>query len=122
MVDFAVDEEVERSPDDSEIVIDADKRVVNALFDLGGWLRGAGAADAVGEGVGSHLAGGAIAHENHGCARDEGGFDGCGVTLSHAVEHCVDGSEDSFFFGRLGRKRGSRREKQREKAECFHGC
>ena len=104
MIDFAVDEEVEGSPDDGEIVVDADERVVDALFDLGWWLRGAGTAYAVGEGFGGHLAGVAVAHEDHGCPGDEGGFDRCGIALGHAVKHGVDGSEDCFFFGGLGRK------------------
>ena len=43
VLDFAVDEEVEGRPDDGEIVVDFDERVVDPLFDL----LGAGLADAV---------------------------------------------------------------------------
>jgi len=106
VVNFSVDEEVEWSPDDGEIVVDADERVVDALFYLGWWLRCAGAAYAVGEGVGGHLAGGAVAHEDHGGAGNEGGFDGCGVAFGHAVEHGFDGSEDGLLFGGLRLKGG----------------
>ena len=124
MVDFAVDEEVEGSPDDGEIVVDADERVVNALFDLGGRLRGAGAAYTVCEGFGGHLAWIAVAHENHGCAGDEGCFDGCGVAPGHAVEHGIDGSKDGFFFRGLRLKCGdcNEQQSQAEGAKSFHGC
>ena len=83
VVDFAVDEEVEWSPDYSEVVVDTDERVVDTLFDL----FGSGAPDAFGEGVEGHLGGIAVAHEHHRAAGQEGLFDrGC-VAFGHAVEH-----------------------------------
>ena len=106
VVDFAVGEEVEGCPDDGEIVVDADERVVDAFFDLSGRLGGAGFTDAVGEAVGGHLAGVAVAHEDHGGSGDEGGLDGGGVAVGHAGEEGVDGSEDGLFFGRLGGRLG----------------
>lgn len=102
MIDFAVDEKVEGSPDYGEVVVDADERVVNTLFDLGGGLGGARASDAVGEVVGGHLAGVAVSHEDHGGSGNEGGLDGGGVAVGHAGEESVDGSEDGLFFGSLG--------------------
>ena len=102
MVDFAVDEEVEGGPDDGEIVVDADERIVNALFDLGG----SGTADAIGEGVGGHLAGFAVAHEDHSGSGDEGFFDCCGIAFGHALEHRLDGSEHGLLFRCLSLERG----------------
>ena len=105
MIDFAVDEEVEGRPNYGEIVVDADERVVDALCDFGG-AGVSGMADALGEGVGCHLAGCAVAHEDHGGSGDEGLFDDGGVALGHAVEHGIDGSEDGLLFRGLRVERG----------------
>jgi len=102
VVDFAVGEEVEGGPDYGEVVVDADEGVVDALFDLGWGLRGAGTGNAVGEAVGGHLAGVAVAHEDHSGSGDEGGLDSGGVAVGHAGEEGVDGNEDGLFFRSLG--------------------
>src|ERR1700761_2284270 len=98
MLDLAVDEEVERRPDDGEIVVDFDERVVDALFDL----LGAGLADAGGEVFEGHLRGLAVAHEDHDSAGEGRLFDGGGVTRGHAGEHGLDGGEDRLVRG-IGR-------------------
>ena len=98
MVDFAVDEEVEGSPDDGEVVVDADERVVDAFLDVGG----SGLADALGEGFEGHLGGLAVAHQDHGSAGERGLLDGGSVTLGHAVEERLDGGEDGLLFGGCG--------------------
>ena len=103
VVDFAVGVEVEGGPDDGEIVVDLDERVVDALLDLGF----AGLAYAVGEGFDGHLGGLAVAHEDHGCARDCRRLDGGCVARGHAGEHGVDGGEDGVFFGCGGVEAGS---------------
>src|ERR1700756_972415 len=90
VIDLAVDEEVEGCPDYGQVVVDADERVVNALFDLRGRLGGAGAADSAGEVVAGHLAGFAVAHEDEDCSGEQGFFDGSGVAVGHAGEHGVD--------------------------------
>src|ERR1700733_1234899 len=58
VVDLAVDEVVERSPYDREVVVDADQRIVNLLFVVGC----TGPSRALGEGVERHLGGYAVAH------------------------------------------------------------
>ena len=104
MIDFTVDEEVERGPDDGEIVVDADEGIVDALFDLGGSRT----AHTIGEGVGGHLARFAVAHQYHVGTWDEGLFDRGGVAFGHTVEHRLDRSEDGLLFRCLGVKRNDK--------------
>ena len=129
MVDFAVDEEVEGSPDYGEIVVDADEWVVNALFDFGGAGVG-GMADAVGEGIGCHLAGRAVAHEDHGRSGNEGIFDDDGIPFGHPVEHGFDWDEDGLLCGGLRVEQGGEEAGgcccgeeagQRQTMKDFHG-
>ena len=128
VVDFAVDEEVEWSPDYGEVVVDADERVMDALFNFGGAGMG-GVADAVGEGIGCHLSGRAVAHQDHSRSGDEGIFDDCGVALGHAVEHGVDWNKDSLLSrslcGERGWGKGSRgccgEEARQRQTKDFHG-
>ncbi len=114
VVDLAVDEEVEGRPDDGEIAVDADDRVVDALFDAGG--RGAG--DALGECGEGHLRGLSVAHEDERASGQERELDGSGVAVGHAVEEGVDGGEDGsvFWGGGVGGHRscGSREKEQGE--------
>ena len=101
MVDFAVDVEVEGSPDDGKVV-DLDERVVDALLDLGF----AGLAYAVGEGFDGHLGGLAVAHEDHRRAGDPRQLDSGCVACGHACEHGVDGGQEGVFVGCGGVQRG----------------
>src|ERR1700759_4952812 len=83
-LDFAVDEKVEGRPDDGEIVVDFDERVVDALFDLLGVC--AGLADAGGEVFEGHLRGLAVAHEDHVSAGGGRRLYGCPGTRAQAGE------------------------------------
>src|SRR5215469_1678641 len=94
VVNLAVDEEIERRPYYSEVVVDADERIVNALFDV----RGTRLSYAIGKGFEGHLDGLAVAHEHHGSAGESGLLDGSCVALCHPIEHGLDGGEDSLFF------------------------
>ena len=98
MVDLAIDEEVEGSPDYSQIVVDPEQRIVDAFFYLGL----ARLPDAVGEGFKGHLRGFTVAHEHHGAAGECGSFDGGGVSFGHSVEHGVNGGEDGLLVSGLG--------------------
>jgi len=93
VVDLAINEEIKRSPDYGEVVIDVDEWIVNAFFDL----RFAGLAYALGERFKGHLRGFAVAHEHHGSAGECGGLDRSGVSFGHAVEHGLDGGEDGLL-------------------------
>ena len=95
VIDFAVDEEFEGSPNYGEVVVDADKGVVDALDVVGS----TGAADAFGKGVEGHLNGFAITHEDYGPAGQEGELESGGVVVSHGVEHRPDGGEDGLLCG-----------------------
>ena len=98
VVDFAVDQEVKGCPDHGKIVVDADERIVNALF----YLVFAGLADTLGKSFEGHLRRFAVAHEHHGSAGECGSFDRRGISFRHAVEHGVDGSEYCLLIGGLG--------------------
>jgi hypothetical protein len=100
VLDFAVDEEVEGRPDNGEVVVDFDERVVDPLFDLLGVC--AGLADAGGEVFEGHLRGLAVAHEDHDSAGECRLLDGCGVTRGHAGEHGLDGGEDCLIVRAVG--------------------
>jgi hypothetical protein len=93
---------------------------VDAFFYLSRRLGGAGFSYAVGEAVGGHLAGVAVAHEGHGGSGDEGGLDGGGVAVGHAGEQGLDGDEDGLFFWRLGREGGGE-ESGGDPEEAGHG-
>ncbi len=110
VVDFAIDVKVEGRPNDGEVVVDLDDRVVDAFFDCG-FAR---LAYAVGEGFKGHDGGLAVAHEDHGAAGHSRRLDGGGVAVGHAVEHGVDGGEDGVFF------RGGGEERNRERAKTEH--
>ena len=94
VVDFAVAEKFEGSPDDGEVVVDANERMVDALFDL----RGSGMGEMIGKVVEGHANGLAIAHEDHGAAGQQGRADGGGVAMGHAVEQGLHGGENGLFF------------------------
>jgi hypothetical protein len=102
VLDFAVDEEVEGRPDDGEIVVDADERVVNSLLDL----LCAGFTDTRGEILEGHLSGFAVAHQDHDAVGKRGLPDGGGVALRHAIEHSVHRGEDCLFVCGIGRSGG----------------
>ena len=112
VVDLAVDEEVEGRPDYSQIVVDLDERIVDALFDL----SLAGFADAIGEVFNGHFGGFAVTHEDENRGRQRGGLDGRCVAVGHAVEHGVDGGENRIFL------RGGGRERDCEGAKAERGC
>jgi len=122
VVDLAVGEEVKGSPDYGEVVVDADEGIVDALFYLRGRLGCAGFTDSVGEAVGGHLAGVAVAHEDHGCSGDEGGLDGGGVAVGHAGEESVHWSEDSLFFWSLGVEGGGKKNADKQESSHVWDC
>jgi hypothetical protein len=94
VLDLAVDEEVEGRPNDGEIVIDTDERIVDSLLDL----LGAGFTDMRGEVLEGHLSGLAVAHQDHDAVGKRGLADGGGIALRHAGEHRLDGGEDGLIF------------------------
>ena len=61
MVHLAIDQKLEGRPDDGEIVVDPDERIMNALFDFGGSRL----ADPCCEILKSHLSWLAVPHQDH---------------------------------------------------------
>ena len=93
VLDFVIDQEVEGRPDDGEIVVDADERVVDSLFDL----LCARFTDTRGEILEGHLSGFAVAHQDHDAVGKRGLPDGGGIARRHAGEHGLDGRENGLI-------------------------
>jgi len=77
VIDFPIDEKIERRPHHGEIVIDPDQWIVNAFFNLGR----TGFTDAVREGFQGHLRGLAVAHQHHRASRQRGRLDRRGISF-----------------------------------------
>ena len=112
VVDFAVAEKFEGRPDDGEVVVDANERIVDALFDL----CGSGVGEVRGEVVEGHADGLAVAHQDQGAAGEQRRADGGGVAMGHAVEQGLHGRENGLFFrsGGVGGERDEDAEQENE--------
>ena len=110
VLDLAIDQEVEGRPDDGEVVVDADERVVDSLLDL----LCAGFTDTRGEILEGHLSRFAVAHQDHDAVGKRGLPDGGGIALRHAIEHGVHRGEDCLFVRGIGWSGGV----EREREEC----
>src|SRR5271163_3409920 len=93
VIELAVYEEVKGRPDDGQIVVDADVRIVDAFIDV----RGSGGRYAIGEILNGDLAEVALLHQNENSARQPRSLDGGRITMRHAVEHCLYRSKSSYF-------------------------
>ena len=93
MIELAVDEEIEGRPDDGQIVVDADLRIVDAFFDVGG-PRGR---YAIGPKLYCELAQNAILHHDENSARQPRSLDGRSITMRHSIEHRLYWDKHSCF-------------------------
>jgi len=92
MIELAIDEEVEGSPDFRQIVVDPDLRIVDPFLDVRGSRR-----HAVGEVLYRHLPEVALHRHHKNTTRHPGSLDGRRIPMRHAVEHGLHRSQDSRF-------------------------
>ena len=83
VIELAVYEEVKGRPDDGQVVVDLDLRIVDAFFDV----CGSGGRYAIGPKLDCELAQDAILHHDENSAGQPGGPDGGRITMRHAIEH-----------------------------------
>jgi hypothetical protein len=93
MIELAIDEEVEGSPDDRQIVVDPDLRIVDPFLDV----RGSRGRHAVGEVLYRDLPQVALHRHHKNTTRQPGSLDGRRIPMRHAVEHGLHRSQDSRF-------------------------
>jgi hypothetical protein len=89
------------TPDHRQVVVDADERVVDFLFDLGFGRLG----HILRKGGKGHLRGLAVTHQHHGASGQERFLNSGSVALCHAVKHGVYGNQDGFLLRCLGTQR-----------------
>ena len=93
VIELAVYVEIKGRPDDSQVMVDADLRIVNAFFDV----CGSGGRYAIGPKLDCELAQDAILHHDENSAGQPGSLDGGRIAMRHAVEHGLCRSKDSLF-------------------------
>jgi hypothetical protein len=93
VIELAVYEEVKGRPDDGQVVVDADVRIVDAFFDVCG-SRGR---YAIGDALNGDLAEVAFLHQDENSAGQPRSLDGGRIAMRHAVEHGLYRSKDSHF-------------------------
>ena len=93
MIELAVYEEVKGRPDDGQVVVDLDVRIVNAFFDV----CGSGGRYTIGPKLDRELAEDATLHHDENSAGQPGSLDGGRIAMRHAIEHGLCRSEDSLF-------------------------
>ena len=93
VIELAVYVEIKGRPDDSQVMVDADLRIVNAFFDV----CGSGCRYAIGPKLDSELTQDAILHHDENSAGQPGSLDGCSITMRHSIEHGLYRNKDSRF-------------------------
>ena len=93
VIELAVYEEVKGRPDDGQVVVDLDVRIVNAFFDV----CGSGGRYTIGPKLDRELAEDATLHHDENSAGQPGSLDGGRIAMRHAIEHGLCRSEDSLF-------------------------
>jgi hypothetical protein len=93
VIELAVYIEVKRCPDDGQVVVDADVRIVDAFFDV----CGSGSRYAIGDVLNGDLAEDALPHQHENSAGQPGSLDRGRITMGHAIEHGLYWSKDSHF-------------------------
>lgn len=93
VIELAVYVEIKGRPDDGQVVVDLDLRIVNAFFDV----CGSGGRYAIGPKLDCELAQDTILHDDENSAGQPGSLDGGRIAMRHAVEHGLCRSKDSLF-------------------------
>ena len=92
VIELAVYVEIKGRPDDGQVVVDLDLRIVNAFFNV----CGSGGCYAIGPKLDCELAQDAILHNDENSAGQPGSLDGDGIAMRHAVEHGLRRSKNSL--------------------------
>jgi hypothetical protein len=92
VIELAIYEEVEWRPDNGQIVVDADVRIVDLLFDV----CSSGGRYAIGEILNCDLAEVALLHQDENSAGQPRSLDDGRITMRHTVEHGLYWSKDSL--------------------------
>jgi hypothetical protein len=93
VIELAVYKEIKGRPDDGQVVVDLDLRIVDAFFDV----CGSGGRYAIGPKLDCELAQDAILHHDENSAGQPGSLDGGRITMRHAIEHGLCRCKDSLF-------------------------
>ena len=93
VIELAVYVENKGRPDDSQVMVDADLRIVNAFF----YVCSSGGRYTIGPKLDRELAEDATLHHDENSAGQPGSLDGGRIAMRHAVEHGLRWSKDSLF-------------------------